>query len=118
MKPIQHDGHIVCIFDGDEDLTWVHQTQDQTEKNKLIFVALEGTDDKYLHPDRFIIKNKEASLTNHFMWEGLLSLGEHDIRMWSMIDNFIATHYKQHIIENYKFVDDEPFYDYSGGRDK
>jgi hypothetical protein len=118
MEQAQHRGYTVCIFDQEDDYSWVFQTQDQTDRNKLILVPTEGYNGtKYLHPDRFIIKNHAASLVNHFMWEGLVSAEEHDSRMWSMINNFIDTN-KQYLIEDYTFVEDEPFYDYSGGRDK
>lgn len=114
---LDYRDHIVCIFDGDEDLSWVHEIQNSTEKNKIIYVSLEGTDDKYLHPDRFIVKNYSASLTNHFMWDGILTSEEHDRRMFEMVDEYIDKG-KQFTIENYEFVEDEPFYDYSGGREE
>jgi cytochrome oxidase Cu insertion factor (SCO1/SenC/PrrC family) len=121
MKTFERKGVTVSVFQGDEDLSTIHQLQDKfglagLEKNKLLFVSLEGTDDKYLHPDRFIVKNYTASLTNHFMWEGLLTQEEQNERLYHMIDTFIDTG-KQYIIEDYKFVEDEPFYDYSGGRE-
>jgi hypothetical protein len=50
------------------------------------------------------------------MWEGLLTQEEQNERLHHMIDTFIDTG-KQYIIEDYKFVEDEPFYDYSGGRE-
>jgi hypothetical protein len=50
------------------------------------------------------------------MWEGLLTQEEQNERLYHMIDTFIDTG-KQYIIEDYKFVEDEPFYDYSGGRE-
>lgn len=121
MKTFGRRGFVVSIFQGDENLDYLHVLQDNSglaglENNKIIYVALEGTDDKYLHPDRFLVKNYSASLTNHFMWEGLLTQEEQDERLYQMIDTFIDTG-KQYIIEDYEFVEDEPFYDYSGGRE-
>ena len=121
MKTFERKGVSVSVFQGDEDLSDLHILQDNLglvglEKNKIIYVSLEGTDDKYLHPDRFLVKNYSASLTNHFMWEGLLTQEEQDERLYQMIDTFIDTG-KQYIIEDYEFVEDEPFYDYSGGRE-
>lgn len=121
MKTFDRRGFSVSVFEGDEDLSDLHQLQDNSglaglEKNKLIYVSLEGTNDKYLHPDRFLVKNYTASLTNHFMWEGLLTQEEQNERLYHMIDAFIDTG-RQIIIEDYRFVEDEPFYDYSGGRE-
>lgn len=121
MKTFGRRGFVVSIFQGDENLDYLHVLQDNSglaglENNKIIYVALEGTYDKYLHPDRFLVKNYSASLTNHFMWEGLLTQEEQDERLYQMIDTFIDTG-KQYIIEDYEFVEDEPFYDYSGGRE-
>lgn len=122
METIDHRGFVVCVFQGgDEDLSEIHDLQDNNslatgQNNKLIYVALEGTDDKYLHPERFLVKNYDASLVNHFMWDGLFMQDEQDKRMWEMIDNFIDNN-TQVLIENYDFVEDEPFYDYSGGRE-
>lgn len=116
METIVYRGYTVVVFDENADLSRIHEIQNNTGKNNLIYVSLEGTDDKYLHPDRFLVKNYNASLINHFMWEGLFMQDEQDKRMWEMIDMFIGTN-KQSIIENYKFSEDEPFYDYSGGRE-
>lgn len=121
MDTIDYRGFVVSVFQGDEDLSDLHTFQDNlglagSEKNKIIYVALEGTDDKYLHPDRFLVRNYTASLINHFLWDGLYTKDEHEKRMWEMIDTFIDTG-KQYIIENYEFSEDEPFYDYSGGRE-
>lgn len=121
MEIIDHRGFVVCVFQGDEDLSEIHDLQDNIslatgQNNKIIYVPLEGTDDKYLHPNRFLIKNYDASLVNHFMWDNLFTQEEQDRRMWEMIDTFIDNN-KQVLIENYEFVEDEPFYDYSGGRE-
>jgi hypothetical protein len=116
MDIIPYKGYTVVVFDENDDLSRIHEIQDNTEKNLLIYVSIEGTDDKYLHPDRFIVRNYDASLMNHFLWEGLFSQEEHDREMYKIIDNFIETG-NQITIEKYEFVSDEPFYDYSGGRE-
>ena len=50
------------------------------------------------------------------MWQGHFTDDEQTTRMWEMIDEFIDNG-KQILVEEYEFVEDEPFYDYSGGRD-
>lgn len=114
MDIIPYKGYTVVVFDEDDDIIRVHEIQDNTEKNLLIYVPLEGTDDKYLHPDRFLVSNYDASLMNHFLWEGLFTEKEQNQEMYRMIDKFIETG-NPFLIENYVFVTDEPFYDYSGG---
>jgi len=121
MDVYRHRGLLVFVIHDEEDIPEVIETQDSVglaglEKNKILYVCMEGTDDKYLHPERFLIKNHDASLVNHFMWEGLFTQDQQDERMWEMINQFIDTG-KQFVIENYKFTKDEPFYDYSGGRE-
>jgi hypothetical protein len=116
METIDYRGHTVVVFDDTTDLSHIHEIQNNIEKNNLIYVALEGTEDKYLHPDRFLVKNYDASLMNHFLWEGLFTKNEHEKEMYRMIDKFIETG-NQFLIEKYDFVSDEPFYDYSGGRE-
>lgn len=107
-------GYTVVYIDESCDTKGLRQLQDKTEKNKLIYVNLEGVEDKYLHPDRFIVKNYESSLINHLLWDGAFTLEEQEKRTYEMIDKFIDTG-KQTLIENYDYVVDEPFYDYSGG---
>jgi hypothetical protein len=108
--------HVVCIWYGDQTPEWVQKLSKETPKNKIIFVPLDGSDDKYLYPERFIIQNREASLINHFLWEELLTDEEQDARLWTMVGEFVDKG-KQYIIEDYEFTQDEPFYDYSSGRD-
>jgi hypothetical protein len=112
---MKYRGHTVCIIDEDTNLEDIHDIQNKTEKSLLIYVPLCGVNDIYLYPERFIIENFDASLRNHFAWEELFTQQEQDERMYKMIDDFIDMG-KQTIIENYEFVQDEPFYDYSGGR--
>jgi hypothetical protein len=121
MQTIHHRDHTIIVIEDGDDVSDLHILQDNIglsghDKNKIIYVALEGTEDKYLHPDRFLVKNREASLSNHFMWEGMTTPQEHDEYLMILIDKFIDTG-KQIIIEDYVFADDEPFYDYGGGRD-
>ena len=122
MKTIDHRGFTVCVFHGKD--------QDEVEEvvalqnnlgmaggtvEKLIFVPMEGCDSEELRQDRFLISNPESSLVNHFMWEEIWSQKEQDQKVLTMVDKFIDTK-KQAVIENYEYVPDEPFYDYSGGR--
>lgn len=108
--------HVVCIWYGDQTPEWVQKLSKETPKNKIIFVPLDGSDDKYLYPERFIIQNREASLINHFLWEELLTDEAQDARLWTMVGEFVDKG-KQYIIEDYEFSQDEPFYEYSSGRD-
>ena len=116
-QPVTYRDFAVCIWDEDSTPEWVHKCRKLIDKNSIIYVPLEGNDDKYLHPDRFIVKNRTASLNNHFLWEELLLEEEQDERMWAMVDKFIDEG-KQYIIEDYEFTKDEPFYEYSNGRDE
>lgn len=117
---ITHRGVLVAIFNGDEkNLEWLYELQENSRvsKTELILVALEGSDDPKLDSHLFLIENREASLVNHFMWEDLWTEEEQKDRLFEMIDTFIDNK-EQVLIENYEFVEDEPFYDYSGGRDE
>ena len=122
MKTIDHRGFTVCVFHGKD--------QDEVEEvialqnnlgmaggavEKLIFVPMEGCDSDELRKERFLISDPTASLSNHMMWQEVWSKEEQDNYIVSMIDKYIDTK-KQAVIENYKYVAEEPFYDYSGGR--
>lgn len=113
MKKIQlDDNHYLVVFDGYEDLTEVHQLQDNSKESSLIFVALEGTNDKYLRSDRFLVENYETSMRSHFLYNGLLTEGERKRYLIDKSLEFIDTG-EQMFIETYEFTADEPFYDYS-----
>jgi hypothetical protein len=105
-------GYILVVFDGDEDLSWVHKIQDKHEKDKLIYVARKGTTDKYLYPDRFVVENYEASMSSHFLWNGKILPEEEDEYILELALKFRDTG-KQIYIEEYEFNSSEPFYDYS-----
>lgn len=122
MRVFKRRGFSVAVFNGDDDLQELHRMQDNAvitsgEKKLFIYVPVDGTDDIYLYPDRFLVKNRNASLMNHFLWEGLFTKEKQDQELMRMVDEFIDTD-KQFLIEEYNFVADEPFYDYSGGRDE
>lgn len=106
----------LIFFNGDEDLSWVHKIQDKHEENKtldsLVYICYNGTDDKYLHPDRFLVENKECSLENHFLWSGLFTEEEQKSYIYDKVREFFRTG-EQLVIEHYEFTEDEPFYDYS-----
>lgn len=113
MKTIQLDNdHTLVIFQGHEDLSEVHKLQDESKESSLIFVALEGTNDKYLHPDRFLVENYETSMRSHFLYNGLLTDGERERYLINKGREFIESG-EQMFIETYEFTADEPFYDYS-----
>lgn len=113
MKIIQlDDDHTLVIFQGCEDLSEVHELQDNSKDSSLIFVALEGTTDKYLHPDRFLVENCCTSMRSHFLYNGLLTDGERERYLIDKSLEFIESG-EQMFIETYEFTSDEPFYDYS-----
>lgn len=112
MKKIQlDDDHVLVIFQGYEDLNEVHQLQDILKGSSLIFVALEGTNDKYLRPDRFLVENYETSMRSHFLYNGLLTEGDRERYLIDKSLEFIESG-EQMFIETYEFTADEPFYDY------
>ena len=106
------DDHTLVIFDGYEDLTEVHELQDNSSPSSLIFVALEGTNDKYLHSDRFLVENYETSMRSHFLYNGVLTEDDRYRYLKEKSQEFIETG-EQMFIETYEFAATEPFYDYS-----
>lgn len=105
-------GHTLVIFNEDDDLTEVYRLQDTLEKNSLIYVALDGTDDKYLHPDRFLVENYETDMESHFLYNDLILEDEVEDYIYERAIMFVETG-KQMFIEEYQFTRAEPFYDYS-----
>ena len=105
-------GHTLVIFKEDDDLTEVYKLQDTLEKNSLIYVALDGTDDKYLHPDRFLVENYETDMESHFLYNDLILEDEVEDYIYERAIMFVETG-KQMFIEEYQFTRAEPFYDYS-----
>ena len=122
METFTHRGFSVCVFHGQDqddlqDVLDVYTAWSAAgaDRSKLIFVPLEGYAGDELPTDNFIIKNKSASLVNHFMWKEVWDQDGQDKEMIRLVDKFIDTG-EQAVIENYQYVPDEPFYDYSGGR--
>jgi len=108
------------IFNGDEpDIDYIYKTQqkhiDNNNLDKLVFVAMEGNTDEKLDSSRFLVKNRGASLVNHFMWKQIFDKKKQEYYMMTLIREFERTG-KQIVIEDYEFVEDEPFYDYDGQR--
>lgn len=107
----------IVIFRGDEeDLSWVHQIQDEYEQkgklNCLVFVPTQGTEDKYLYSQLFLVENYESSLENHFLWNGLIDDEEQKKYIEERVEDFFEKG-ERLVIEHYEFLEDEPFYDYS-----
>lgn len=116
---VPHRGRLVFIFDADDDLGEIYDAVDAARAGGttgFVFVPLDGTVDENLDPSQYLTENYNASLINSLMWDGLFTEEEQDKRIWELIDNFIDTG-KQYLVEEYEFNEDEPFYDYSGGRD-
>lgn len=117
---VSYRDHVVAIFQGDEDLSYLHELQLNFQVtdciSKVIYVCLEGTDDTELDPSRFVTENYQHSLNNHLLWSGCLTPDEQEKKIWQIVDEFIDNG-KRILVEEYEFVEDEPFYDYSGGRE-
>lgn len=110
------DDYTVVEFDEDHLSEAIKMQQifvDDDALNNVIYIALEGIDTSALDPSRFLVKNKEASWINHMMWRGLLTQDDQRTYTINKVKQFIETN-RQMIIEEYDFVEDEPFYDYSG----
>jgi len=118
MNVTEYRGKVVCIFDEYSDVASLEALQKKCEidEKDFIWVALEGTESANLKPEYSLTENYEHSLINSLMWQGHFTDDEQTTRMWEMIDEFIDNG-KQILVEEYEFVEDEPFYDYSGGRD-
>ena len=121
---ITHRGILVAVFNGNEDLTWLREIQESyclaNNDSKLLYVPIDGCDrvDEFsLDISKFIMKNPNASLINHFLWDGYYTKDDQKKRLWEIIDRYIDTG-KQILLEEYDFSEEEPFYDYSGGRDE
>lgn len=110
MNIVGRGDHKIVIFS--EVTESLKDITKRYEKEQLIFVALEGVEDKYILPERSLVSNFKNSFLNHMMWEGLLDESQQLEYIISCCDKFIETG-KQMIIEDYDFQEDEPFYDYS-----
>lgn len=120
MNITEHRGFVVAIFDEDDTTQIIEETLGKLQYNgeDFVWVALDGTEDDYISevPECSLVENYRWSLINSLMWDGHLTEAERDTRLWEMIDEFIDNG-KQVLVEEYEFVEDEPFYDYSGGRE-
>ena len=103
-------GHLLVVFDKDQDLSSIHALQD--ENRALVYIALDGTDDKYLHPEKFVVENYETSMESHFLYHGKILPEDRDAYCEQLATKFIETG-KQIFIEDYEFTQAEPFYDYT-----
>ena len=118
MDITEHRGFLVAIFD---ELTPTHlleelQTEVEDLEKDFVWVALDGTDIDFLNKENSLVENYEHSLINSLMWNGYFTEDEQKTRIWEMIDKYIDNGV-QFLVEEYEFSEDEPFYDYSGGRD-
>jgi len=106
-------GYTVVIFDGDEDdLSWVHKLQDENPRHKLIYVALRGTHDKYLYPDRFLVENYHVDMKSHFLYNDLFTQEDiHEYLTQKCLE--FARSGRRLFIEEYEFTAGQDFYDYT-----
>jgi hypothetical protein len=106
---------VIFIHEGD-DTKWIHKKQDEYDQmgltSRLFYVPVDGCDDKYLHPHRFIVENYDQSLTNHMLWEGLLDEDEQMDYMLNVLREFQKTG-KQFLVEEVDFTETEPVYNYT-----
>jgi|DEB0MinimDraft_3_1074331.scaffolds.fasta_scaffold00590_3 hypothetical protein len=112
-KPINLDfGNKLVIFDGDEDLSWVYEIQENSDRNKLVYVARRGTKDRYLYPDRFLVENYDVDMEAHFMYND--KFNEED-RTEYLIEKALAfvNEGRRLFIEDYAFSRPLEFFDYT-----
>lgn len=111
IKILEGDYHLIC-FNKNDNLSDIYTIQEKTPRDKLIFVALDGTDDYTLHSDRFLVENYETSMESHFLYNDLLFESDRELYIIERAKEFIETG-KQLFIEEYEFKATEPFYDYT-----
>jgi hypothetical protein len=107
-------GKFALFFDGDEnDMSAAYDIQERFENTieDIVYVPMDGIEDDKLIKDRFLLTNPQASLINHFLWENLFTEEEQQERVNKMINDFFETG-KRFTIEEYDFVEEEPFFDY------
>lgn len=109
-------GEAVFFITKDEDTSWIHEMQDKYDQegltDRLFYIPVDGCDDKYLHPHRFIVENYQHSLTNHMKWEGIFDSDDQMNFMVSSLREFQKTG-KQLLVEEHVFDEDTPIYDYT-----
>jgi hypothetical protein len=109
-------GDAVFFIRNGEDNTWIHKKQDEYDQldktGRLYYVPVDGCDDKYLHPHRFIVENYNQSLVNHMAWEGIFDSDEQMTFMINALREFQKTG-KQLLLEEKTFSASSQVYDYS-----
>lgn len=120
MNIFTHRGFVVAMFDDHDTPDEMNERIIKTlgEGENLVWVNVDGTPDDYIPeaPECCLVENYKCSLINSLLWDGHLTDSQQDRRILEMIDEFIDNG-TQFLLEEYEFVEDEPFYDYSGGRD-
>lgn len=110
---LDHSGVRLIIINGDEDdLSWLYEIQDDTPKEKLIYVALRGTTDKYLYSDRFLVENYHVDMANHFLYNGKFTDQEEKDYIVEKALEFSRSG-RRLFIEDYEFTQPLDFYDYT-----
>ena len=114
MKVLDCSSHKIVMFEISTSwpdlISFINENPDES---KLIYISLDGANAPLpLSPDRFLVKNHDSSFLNHMMWEGLLDEEEQDRYIMNRCEKFFSDG-KQMLIEDYDFIEDEPFYDYS-----
>ena len=109
-------GDAVFFIREGQDTSWIHKMQDTYDQmnltGRLYYVPVDGCDDKYLHPHRFIVENYDQSLTNHMAWEGVVDSDEQMTFMINALREFQRTG-KQLLLEEKVKDFSTQVYDYS-----
>lgn len=79
-----------------------------------VYVVLDGCDELPfdLSPDKLLVENYTVPMESHFLWRGLYTSEERTEYLIEKSKVFLKTG-NQLYIEEYKYVETEPFYDYS-----
>jgi hypothetical protein len=108
-------GDAVFFINEGDDTTWIHEIQDNYDQrgltSRLFYVPVDGCNDKYLHPHRFIVENYQHSLKNHMAWEGIFDSKDQMDFMVKTLREFQKTG-KQLLVEEVNFDEEVPIYDY------
>lgn len=111
---IDYGDSVFFITEG-EDTSWIHEIQDKHDQagktSRLFYIPVDGCNDKYLHPHRFIVENYNESLRNHMLWEGIFDEKEQMDYMLKVLREFQETG-KQLLVEVHDFDESAPIFDY------
>lgn len=109
-------GDAVFFIEKDTDTNWIREIQDNYDQegktSRLFYIPVDGCNDKYLHPHRFVVENYNHSLKNHMIWEGIFDSADQMDYMVKVLKDFQKTG-KQLLVEEETFTTSEPIFDYT-----